>query len=313
LLGLRTHVWIFVGFLAAVILLGIGGNILAAEGYQPMLNRIQLPLQILFFGLVLGLVFSFIPVMVKLVVGAQVKANGELAVVRGLAAQQNKIIWGFWILLALGLAVALPAAIQDGFFGSAATPAGAADLGPSQGILTAAPGMLVTDMLAATTLPLQGGDKANVPFAGGAVFDFRVAGTDTVFRQCRYYFISMDSKDPGRIEALSIGTASRKMSRAELEAANAAMRQQLKAEGWLAGHEEYKTAENQQLHGGATQGPEGWVWLKNGSILHIEVKRMDDPVAGEDPATAGQWIQFIDLWPEARYPGREFLVFQPAG
>jgi hypothetical protein len=43
------------------------------------------------------------------------------------------------------------------------------------------------------------------------------------------------------------------------------------------------------------------------------VKRMDDPVAGEDPATAGQWIQFIDLWPEARYPGREFLVFQPAG
>ena len=231
---------------------------------------------------------------------------------KAVAAQQNKIIWGFWILLALGLAVALPAAIQDDFFGSASAPAAAADLGPSQGMLIAAPGMEVAEMLAETTLKLQGGDKPNVPFAGGAVFDFRVAGTDTIFRQCRYYFISMESKDPARIEALSIGTASRKMSRAELDAANAAMRAQLKAEGWLAGHEEYKTAENQQLHGGAARGPEGWVWLKNGTILHIEVKRMDDPVAGEDSATAGEWIQFIDLWTEAGFPGREFLIFQPA-
>jgi hypothetical protein len=310
--SLRVHVWIFLGLLAAVILLGMAGNLLAAEGFQPMLERIQLPLRILFFGLVLALAFSFIPVMVKLVIGFQVKANAELPVVKAVAAQQNKIIWGFWILLALGLALALPAAIQDDFFGSASAPAAAADLGPSQGMLIAAPGMEVAEMLAETTLKLQGGDKPNLPFAGGAVFDFRVAGTDTIFRQCRYYFISMESKDPTRIEALSIGTASRKMSRAELDAANAAMRAQLKAEGWLAGHEEYKTAENQQLHGGATRGPEGWVWLEKGTILHIEVKRMDDPVAGEDPATAGEWIQFIDLWTEAGFPGREFLIFQPA-
>ena len=87
------------------------------------------------------------------------------------------------------------------------------------------------------------------------------------------------------------------------------MRRQLKAEGWLAGHEEYKTAENQQLHGGATRGPEGWVWLKNGTILNIDVKRMDDPVAGEDPATAGEWIQFIDLWTEAGFPGANSWSF----
>jgi hypothetical protein len=179
--SLRVHVWIFLGLLAAVILLAMAGNLLAAEGFQPMLDRIQLPLRILFFGLVLALAFSFIPVMVKLVLGFQVKANAELPVVRNVAALQNKIIWGFWILLALGLAVALPAAIQDNFFGSASTPAAAADLGPSQGTLTAAPGMEVADMLAETTLKLQGGDKPNLPFAGGAVFDFRVAGTDTVF------------------------------------------------------------------------------------------------------------------------------------
>ena len=96
--------------------------------------------------------------MVKLVIGFQVKANAELPVVKSVAALQTRIIWGFWILLALGLAVALPAAIQDNFFGSASTPAAAADLGPSQGTLVAAPGMAVSDMLAKTTLKLQGGD-----------------------------------------------------------------------------------------------------------------------------------------------------------
>jgi hypothetical protein len=172
--------------------------------------------------------------------------------------------------------------------------------------------MPVAEMLAQSTLKLVGGGKPNVPFAGGAVFDFRVAGTDTVFHHCRYYFISTLTKDPARIEALSIGTSPRKYSRGELDAADAAMQKQLKAGGWLAGHEEYRTPENQQLHSGATRGPEGWVWLKNGTVLSILVKRMDDPVPGEDTATAGQWIQFIDLWPEATYPGREFLVFQPA-
>ncbi|HEX4572349.1 MAG TPA: hypothetical protein VH184_18095 [Dongiaceae bacterium] len=278
-----------------------------------MLTDIQLPLQILFLGLVLALALAFVPVMVKLVIGFQLRAgNSDLALVRSAAARQNAIIWALWILMLAGLAVALPAMIRDGFFSAGAAPAEAADLGPSQGTLVAAPGMAVADMLAQSSVKLEGGGKANVPFAGGGVFDFHVAGTDTVFRQCRYYFISTLTKDPSRIEPLSIGTAPQKLTRAALEAANAAMRRQLKAEGWLAGHEEYKTAENQQLHGGATRGPEGWVWLKNATILDIETKRMDDPVTGEDPVTAGEWIQFIELWPEATYPGREFLVFQPA-
>ena len=38
--SLRVHVWIFLGLLAAVILLGMAGNLLAAEGFQPMLDRI---------------------------------------------------------------------------------------------------------------------------------------------------------------------------------------------------------------------------------------------------------------------------------
>jgi hypothetical protein len=311
--SLRTHVWIFLGLLAAVILLGVAGNLLAAAGFQPLLTDIQLLLQILFLGLVLALALAFVPVMVKLVIGFQLRAgNSDLALARSVAARQKALIWVLWTLMLAGLGAALPAMIRDGFFSAGAAPAEAADLGPSQGTLVAAPGMTVADMLAQSSLKPEGGGRANMPFAGGGVFDFHVAGTETVFHRCRYYFISTLTRDPSRIEALSIGTAPQKLIRADLAAANAALRRQLKAEGWLAGHEEYKTAENQQLHGGATRGPEGWVWVKNGTILDIETKRMNDPVAGEDSATAGEWIQFIELWPEATYPGREFLVFQPA-
>lgn len=314
MLSLRAHLWIFFGFLAGMILLGVGGNLLAAMGWQPALDQIRLPLQVLFLGLVLGLAFSFIPVMVKLVLRFQVKAGrGEVAVVKAVAAREQTIIWAFWILLAAGLAVAIPAAVENGMFDQAgSTMATATDSANSEGTLVAAPGMAVADMLAQSTLKLAGGGAGDTPYAGGAVFDFRVAGTDTVLHQCRYYFISRESKKPEQVEALSIGTAPHRLTRAQLDAANETLRQQLKKEGWLTGHEEYKTAESQQLHGGATRGEEGWVWLKNHIILHILTRRMDDAVAGEDPATAGSWIQFIDLWPEAGYPGRESLVFPPA-
>src|SRR5262249_25538350 len=79
LLSLRFYLWIFLGFLAALILLAVGGNLLAAAGWQPALDPLRLPLQVLFFGLLLGLVFSSIPLMVKFVLGAQGKAGrGEM-------------------------------------------------------------------------------------------------------------------------------------------------------------------------------------------------------------------------------------------
>ena len=38
---------------------------------------------------------------------------------------------------------------------------------------------------------------------------------------------------------------------------------------------------------------------------------MDDEKPGEDRATAGEWIQYIDLWPVKEYPYIERFVFQP--
>jgi hypothetical protein len=65
---------------------------------------------------------SAIPVMVMTVLRAQAR-QGRAA---GLIRRQNAIIWTMWILILLGIAIALPAMIADGFF---ATVDGAAARG----------------------------------------------------------------------------------------------------------------------------------------------------------------------------------------
>jgi hypothetical protein len=129
--------------------------------------------------------------------------------------------------------------------------------------------------------------------------------------RCHYYFISTYTHDPRTIEAVNVGTLPHKVSRTALEKADAALRAKLKADGWLAGHEVYRTEEDRQLHGGNTQGPEGGLWLKNGIVFDIGARRMDDPKDGEDKATAGEWIQTVDLWSHDDYPTIERYVFAP--
>src|SRR5262249_52686624 len=137
--SLRIHVWIFLLLLGSLILLAVAGNLLMDAGFGSMLASIQLPLKILFFGLVVAVAFSFVPVMVKLVVGFQIRAgNAGRAAVKAAASHETHIIWVLWLVMAAGLAVGLPAAVDDGFF--AASSSAAAEFGPSLGVLVAAPG-----------------------------------------------------------------------------------------------------------------------------------------------------------------------------
>jgi hypothetical protein len=169
--------------------------------------------------------------------------------------------------------------------------------------------MAVAEMAQRSSLKL---DISHPTVSGGAVFDLQIPDTGIVLRRCRYYFVSTLTNDRSRIEAVNVGTLPHKVSRAQLEQANAALRAQLKADGWLAGHEEYRDAQDRELHGGATRGPEGSMWLKNGIVLDIGARRMDDPVDGEDRATAGAWIQTVDLWGHDDYPYIERYAFAPA-
>lgn len=74
--------------------------------------------------LVLAIAMAAVPVMLKLVIGFQIRmGNGELPVVRFFNTHHWQITWGLWGLYLLGLGVALPVMIKSGFF----TPAASAE------------------------------------------------------------------------------------------------------------------------------------------------------------------------------------------
>jgi len=72
---------------------------------------------------------AFVPLMVKIVVDAQLRAgNGDIPIVRFFDTHRWHVTYAFWALFAAGLAVALPTMIRDGFFAPAhesARPKGA--------------------------------------------------------------------------------------------------------------------------------------------------------------------------------------------
>lgn len=115
MLSLRAHAWICGGLFAGLIAIPIAGNTLQALGVPPPSRAWQLPVMIFYLTLFLAFVLSAIPVIVKTVLRAQ-QANAGVEPVALLIRHQNAIIWGMWILILAGLAIALPAMIADGFF-----------------------------------------------------------------------------------------------------------------------------------------------------------------------------------------------------
>jgi len=306
--SLKVYAIITGALFAAIIVMAIAGNVLHDQGLLPDNSGSQVAARVIFFGLFLAFGYSTIPLMVKLVLAGQDKiGNADVGIVRTLAAHQTGVIVAFWTLITLGLAIAIPAAIQDGFFD--ADPAAEIAKTPSRGTLVVRPGMTVDDMHRLSSLKIKGSPTS--VFADGTLFDFNIAGTGITLPRCRYYYITTYSKDRSRIEMMSVGTAQSKMSRPQLEAANEALRARLAGDGWLTGHEVYRSAQDQTLHGGATRGPSGAVWLKGDTVLHIEARRMDDARPGEAPGT-GEWIQFVELGERISWPGFARYAFEPA-
>ena len=319
MLSLRAHAIICASCFGALIGIALAGNALQAAGIIRDIGAFKLPFLILMFTLFVAAGFSAIPVMVKLVLDFQRTVGNENvpAVVAALKAEKW-IVYAIWGLMAAGLVVALPAAIKGGLFNPAnesnsSSQASAEDFGPSSGTLVARPGMALAEMVRASTLPIDPARQTSWTgsVAGGAVFDFLIAGTNITFPRCRYYFLATYTHEPQRIESINVGTSPSALSRMEVETANAALRQKLAADGWLAGHEEYHSEEDRALHNGLARGPDGTHWLKNGIILDIGTRRMDDAAPGENAETAGRWIQFVDLWPRDDYPSIERYAFAP--
>ncbi len=117
MLSLRTHVMISAGIFAVIIVLAMVGNALQVGEVVQDSPAIRLSAMIVFLGLCAALMFSLVPVMVKLVLGVQAGiGNAGHPVVAGLIAYERVIVVVFWGLIALGLVIAVPAAIMDGAF-----------------------------------------------------------------------------------------------------------------------------------------------------------------------------------------------------
>ncbi|HEX3370800.1 MAG TPA: hypothetical protein VHS56_14570, partial [Candidatus Cybelea sp.] len=150
---------------------------------------------------------------------------------------------------------------------------------PSQGTLVAAPGMAIASMLADSTLAVQRGSKSGLfsgaQFGGAAIFDYRVAGTATVFRRCRYYYITTSEHRPSRVGTINVGISSEKMSRTQLAAADRELRRRFVADHWSAVRAN--------------------TWRRGRTLLALRSRRLDEAAAGESPA-AGDWIQYVELY-----------------
>jgi uncharacterized membrane protein len=115
--SLKTHAIITGALLATMIILAITGSVLHDRGYLPDSSTAQFAARVIFFALFLAFGFSCIPTMLKFFLAGQIAiGNGDVPVIQAIAAHQAGVVIGVWLFLALGLAIALPAAIHDGFF-----------------------------------------------------------------------------------------------------------------------------------------------------------------------------------------------------
>jgi len=311
----KTFAILFAGALAAAMLLGFVVQRLVDAGVTKAPGDFELPAKLIAFALFLVLGFSGLALLVKLFIAGQVRiGNGELALVRMLREHETGVILAFWGLCALGLAIAIPAALLDGAFGREAQQRIAAQLrGESRGTLVANIGMTMDQVRAQSSLPLAEPihDRLvdNLTLVGDQPFDLQLAGTGMRFAGCRYYFITTGYRGDPRIATMSIGISPQSLTRAELVEAHRALQQALRADGWRAGRYVHRTEEELQLHGGQASSGEGYYWLKGETLLQVAGKRVDETQPGEDAATAGEWIQYLELRPAA---SDEDLEFDPS-
>jgi len=74
-------------------------------------------IKLTYFVLFCVIGFSLVPLLIKYFISGQIKiGNEEFFLIKWIQAHEKGVIYGFWSLFLIGLCIALPAAIKDGFF-----------------------------------------------------------------------------------------------------------------------------------------------------------------------------------------------------
>ena len=170
--------------------------------------------------------------------------------------------------------------------------------GKSEGTLVANMGMTLEEVKGRSTLKLA--PTVHYPTgeemtAGGARFDFEVAGTKIRFEGCRYYWLMTHQHGDLKLETVNIGASPDKLNVNKLAAAYDRVAQQLREDGWLQGHLHLETPAQFVP---PKKRPWGnlFVWAKGDTVMMLRDKRMDDEKPGEEES-AGEYIMYVELHP----------------
>lgn len=315
MLSMRAWALIFACALLATILLASFGKVF--ESSRPVDQRaaLQLPAMIVFFALFVIMGFSGLALMIKLLVAGQRWMGNEAhPFVRFLVAHETGIILGFFALCGVGLVIAIPAAMSDGFFGREAQAWLARWFrGSSTGVLVADIGMNLDEIRRRSTIKVPEGTRSSLTGSrtviAEMVFDFQIGDTGARFPESRYFFMVTRKHDDPRLESMNIGISPEALPRAEFDEFRRKVQARFRADGWASGRFVYRTAEEQRLHGGVTSSGEGNFWLKGDTVVSFEPKRVDDQQRDEDPKTAGKWILALSLWDRATSSTYQRLEF----
>ncbi len=74
-------------------------------------------IQIIYFALFCSIGFALVPIVIRYFIDMQIKiGNGEMFLIQWLQTHEHGVIYGLWGFFVIGLCIAIPAAIKDGFF-----------------------------------------------------------------------------------------------------------------------------------------------------------------------------------------------------
>ena len=109
---------IFVSTFALLVLSSIVGNVLESSGALGKLTPRQITyVKVFYFTLFCVLGFSLVPLVLRFVITLQARiGNADLLIVRFLQSHEKGVVYSFWALFLIGLSIAVPYAIKDGFF-----------------------------------------------------------------------------------------------------------------------------------------------------------------------------------------------------
>lgn len=123
--SLRIHALITVGLFVAIPIAPWCLNLAHSAFASPA--AFESSVKVVVFGLFLACGYSAVPLMIKLfLAGQRGIGNAAVAPIAWLEAHQVAVVVGVWLFFSLGVAVAVPAAISDGFFGPSGQAPGAA-------------------------------------------------------------------------------------------------------------------------------------------------------------------------------------------